>query len=159
MDEFEDKEIEMADEELYDSVDFEEQFFERTQAGEEAQKFLSIASHRDCAIIRSLLSAENIPSYVENECMNNIYGGITGTMGALIAIRLYILCSDYEKAAEIVMDYIKKKAERVEEKKKGAREKLINSIGVFTTVLFGTPTLLTKPEKFLGITVFPKIEN
>jgi len=48
--------------------------------------------------------SEGIPSYVEGEHMNNIYGGISGTMTTVVAIKLYILCNDYEKALEIIKD-------------------------------------------------------
>ena len=36
--------------------------------------------------------------------MNNIYGGICGTMTTVVAIKLYILCNDYDKAVEIIND-------------------------------------------------------
>lgn len=85
--------------------DFEHNFFERTKTGEKSQLFLSLAAQQDCAIIRSLLQAENIPSYTEGEHMNNIYGGITGSMTSVVAIKLYILCNDYDKALEIVKNY------------------------------------------------------
>lgn len=82
--------------------DFEKDFFERVKAGEKSQQVLSLGSQQDCALIRSLLSADGIPSYVEGEHMNNIYGGLTGSMTATVAIKLFILCSDYEKAVDII---------------------------------------------------------
>lgn len=88
-----------------DLPDFEKGFFERTQAGEKSQLLLSLASQQDCAIIRSLLQAENIPSYTEGEHMNNIYGGLSGTMTTVVAIKLYILCADYDKAVDIIKNY------------------------------------------------------
>ncbi len=88
-----------------DIPDFEKGFFERTQAGEKSQLLLSLASQQDCAIIRSLLQAENIPSYTEGEHMNNIYGGLSGTMTTVVAIKLYILCADYDKAVDIIKNY------------------------------------------------------
>lgn len=84
--------------------DYEKEFFERAQNGEKSQVLLTIASQQDCAIIRSLLHADGIPSYVEGEHMNNIYGGISGTMVTVVGIKLYILCSDYEKAVEIIQE-------------------------------------------------------
>ena len=92
-----------ADKEL-NEMDFEKLFFERTKSGEKAQLLLSIASQQDCLMLRSLLFSEGIPSYVEGEHMNNIYGGISGTMTTVVAIKLYILCNDYEKALEIIKD-------------------------------------------------------
>jgi len=85
--------------------DFEKGFFERTQAGEKSQLLLSLASQQDCAIIRGLLQTENIPTYVEGEHMNNIYGGISGSMTTVVAIKLYILCADYDKAVDIIKNY------------------------------------------------------
>ena len=92
-----------ADKEL-NEMDFEKLFFERTKAGEKSQLLMSIASQQDCLMLRSLLFSEGIPSYVEGEHMNNIYGGISGTMTTVVAIKLYILCNDYEKAIEIIKD-------------------------------------------------------
>jgi hypothetical protein len=88
-----------------DLPDFEKGFFERTQAGDKSQLLLSLASQQDCAIIRSLLQAENIPSYTEGEHMNNIYGGLSGTMTTVVAIKLYILCAYYDKAVDIIKNY------------------------------------------------------
>ena len=88
-----------------DLPDFEKGFFERTQAGEKSQLLITLASQQDCAIIRSLLQAENIPSYTEGEHMNNIYGGLSGTMTTVVAIKLYILCADYDRAVDIIRNY------------------------------------------------------
>ena len=85
--------------------DFEKEFFELTKAGEPYQLFLTLAAHQDCAIIRSLLNAEKIPTYTEGEHMNNIYGGLTGTGTSVIGIKLYILCKDYDTAYDIVTNY------------------------------------------------------
>ena len=85
--------------------DFEKAFFERTQAGEPFQLFLTLATQQDCALIRGLLQAENIPTYIEGEHMNNIYGGITGNMTSVVGIKLYILCSDYDTAYDIVKNF------------------------------------------------------
>ena len=84
--------------------DFEKEFFARTENGEKSQLLLSLASLQDCMLLRSLLHADNIPSHVEGEHMNNIYGGLTGTMTSVVATKLYILCSDYDKAVEIIKD-------------------------------------------------------
>ena len=85
-----------------DAPDFEKDFFARSEAGEKAQLFMTLASNSDCSVIRSLLYADGIPSYVEGEHMNNIYGGITGTMSTVVAIKLYIMCKDYSRAVEII---------------------------------------------------------
>ena len=85
--------------------DFEKAFFEQTKAGEPYQLFLTLASQQYCAIIRSLLNAEDIPTYTEGEHMNNIYGGLTGAGTSVIGIKLYILCRDYDTAYDIVTNY------------------------------------------------------
>lgn len=84
--------------------DFEKDFFARTEQGEKSQLLLSMASLQDCILLRSLLFSEGIPTHVEGEHMNNIYGGLTGTMTSVVATKLYILCSDYDKAVEIIKD-------------------------------------------------------
>ncbi len=52
-------------------------------------------------LIRSMLYADEVPSYAEGEHMNNIYGGIIGTMESVVAVKLYVLEADYERAKEI----------------------------------------------------------
>ncbi|MCR4579269.1 MAG: DUF2007 domain-containing protein [Treponema sp.] len=96
-------EAQKSDEEKsLEEMNFEKEFFERSKAGERSQLFMSIASQQDCLMLRSLLYSEGIPTYVEGEHMNNVYGGITGTMTTVVAIKLYILCQDYDKTKEIV---------------------------------------------------------
>ena len=86
---------------------FDEDFFKAVQNGEEAQLFLTLASQKDNLMIRSLLYADGIPSYTEGENMNNIYGGISGSMHAIVAIKIYILHKDFDRACEILDDYLK----------------------------------------------------
>lgn len=99
------KNKEVVEEEIFNldnEPDFEKDFFARTEQGEKSQILLSLASVQDCVLIRSLLYADGIPSHVEGEHMNNIYGGITGTMTSVVATKVYILCSDYDKAVDII---------------------------------------------------------
>lgn len=134
--------------------DFDEDFFKATQGGEPYQQLLSLASQRDCSIIRSLLQADNIPSYCEGEHMNNIYGGIAGTMNAVIAIRLYVLEKDYDTAFEIVKGFIDTKIEKMNEKPESeVKDAALKTAGV----LLGKP--LTANQEILGITIFPKAEK
>lgn len=93
------------DNETENIPDFDQVFFERTQIGEPYQLFLTLATQQDCALIRGLLQAENIPTYIEGEHMNNIYGGITGNMTSVVGIKLYILCKDYDTAYDIVKNF------------------------------------------------------
>ena len=90
-------------------LDFEKDFFARTQSGEKSQLFMTVATAGESTMIRSLLFADGIPSHSEGEHMNNIYGGITGSMAAVVAVRIYILCSDYERAVDIIKKFDLKK--------------------------------------------------
>ncbi len=99
------------------SQNFDKKFFERVEAGEKSVLFLTLGNPGDTAIIRSILYADGIPSYVEGEHMNNIYGGISGTMESVVAVKLYILEADYERAKEILEESnIKKKDIKIIEK-------------------------------------------
>ena len=94
---------------ISEDQDFEKDFFARTQSGEKSQLFMTVATAGESTMIRSLLFADGIPSHSEGEHMNNIYGGITGSMAAVVAVRIYILCSDYERAVDIVKKFDLKK--------------------------------------------------
>lgn len=143
--------IALVDEEI---ENFDKEFFERTQAGESYQHFLSLSSLKDCSLIRGLLQVEGIPSYTEGEHMNNIYGGLSGTMNAVVAIKLYILIKDYETAYDIVRDFINEKVKRIEKESEDNRGKHIASgILVF---LAGAPVSIG--QESLGIVVLPKDE-
>ena len=98
------KQINSDNDKELEEMNYEKDFFQRTQAGEKSQLLMSLASQQDCLMLRSLLYSEGIPSYVEGEHMNNVYGGISGTMTTVVAIKLYILCADYDKALEIIKD-------------------------------------------------------
>lgn len=142
---------EVVADDVYVEDSFDRMFFERTQKGENYQQFLSISSQKDCAIIRSLLHADNIPTYVEGEHMNSIYGGISGTMNAVVAIRLYVLKNDYDKALEIVRGIIESKLENIsEDKEKSILKRSLEILGSLSFVS-GVAN-----EECLGIIVFPK---
>lgn len=94
---------------ISENQDFEKDFFARTQAGEKSQLFMTVATAGESTMIRSLLFADGIPSHAEGEHMNNIYGGITGSMAAVVAVRIYIICSDYERALDIIKKFDLKK--------------------------------------------------
>lgn len=133
--------------------DFDEEFFARTQAGETYQHFASLSSQRDCAILRSLLAADDVPTYVEGEHMNNIYGGISGAMNAVVAIKLFVLSNDYDKALDITRDFLQKKAEKLEsEAEETAKEKALETVGAIIAI----PATFSRAQEFLGITILPK---
>ena len=115
---------------------------------------MSDIKSRDCTLIRGLLQVEGISTYTEGEHMNSIYGGISGTMNAVVAIKLYILSKDYDKAYEIVKDYINEKIQRItidDENKKS------NMASVALVFLSGTP--ISVGQESLGIVVLPKVEE
>ena len=142
-------------EEISDEIEnFDKLFFEETKKGETYQHFLSLSSIRDCSFIRGLLQVEGISTYTEGEHMNSIYGGISGTMNAVVAIKLYILSKDYDKAYEIVKDFINEKIQRItndDENKKS------NMASVALVFLSSTP--VNVGQKSLGIVVLPKVEE
>lgn len=138
--------------------DFDEDFFKATQNGEPYQQFLSLASQRDCSILRSLLQADNIPTYCEGEHMNNIYGGIAGTMNAVVAIKLYILEKDYDTAYEIVKGFIDTKIEKFNSKPESKEKESAKKVAdILSAVVFQQP--LISSQEILGITVFPKAQK
>ena len=61
--------------ESVDYTSFEEKFFDEVRNGKKYQHFLNLSSQMDCMFIRSILSAVNIPTYVEGENVNKMYGG------------------------------------------------------------------------------------
>lgn len=116
---------------------------------------MSDIKSRDCSLIRGLLQVEGISTYTEGEHMNSIYGGISGTMNAVVAIKLYILSRDYDKAYEIVKDYVNEKIQRITRDGEENRNSNIRSgILVF---LSGTP--VNVGQESLGIVVLPKVEE
>lgn len=143
-------------EEISDEIEnFDKLFFEETKKGETYQHFLSLSSIRDCSLIRGLLQVEGIPTYTEGEHMNSIYGGISGTMNAVVAIKLYILSRDYDKAYEIVKDYVNEKIQRITRDGEENRNSNIRS-GILV-YLAGAP--VSVGQESLGIVVLPKAEQ
>ena len=142
-------------EEISDEIEnFDKLFFEETKKGETYQHFLSLSSIRNCTLIRGLLQVEGISTYTEGEHMNSIYGGISGTMNAVVAIKLYILTKDYDKAYEIVKDYINEKIQRITNNDENNKSNMASVALVF---LSGTP--VNVGQESLGIVVLPKVEE
>lgn len=132
---------------------FEEKYFERVRNGEDFQQFLVIGGQQDCGLIRSLLAADGIPSYTENENVNSMYGGTPASVTGVFAIKLYILVNDYEEAYEIVCDYVKSKKETFD----SAEKKPVAEVaGAVVTGLFFAPFPVNSEQKGMGITILPK---
>lgn len=151
------------DEEAYNKAseeieDFEKNYFERIENGEKSQQFLLLGGQQDCSLIRSLLAADNIPSYVENENINRIYGGTPTAVTGVFALKLFILVNDYDNAYEIVCDYANSKKEDFE---KQAKEKhtVLETSSEILTGLFFAPYPVNSEQKSMGITILPKLQN
>ena len=92
-----------------DTAEFSKAFFERAQAGENAQQFLQLANQSDCALIQGMLQSAEIPSYTDFIHINKFYGPLTEATSSGLSIKLQILVNDYDDALAVVNDYIKTK--------------------------------------------------
>lgn len=95
--------------ESLETPDFEKEFFERCEAGEESILFMKVSSQQDCAVLRSLLFSSGVPSYIEAEHSSGLYGNAADVNIGLISMKLYILKDDCEEALEIAKDFIRQK--------------------------------------------------
>lgn len=134
-----------------EAPDFEEAFFARCQQGEEEQHFLNLASQQDAAILQSLLYSADIPSRIDSDIMNKIYGGTASAATGIFCIRLYILQNDYDAALAIVRDYAREKTQALGERDSAAKEAALEALA-----FLATPSPLSKSQQIFGITVFPK---
>lgn len=142
-------------------INFDEKYFERIRNGERSQQFLSIGGVKDCVMIRSLLYSENIPTYTENESINKIYTiAPDAPADSSFAIKMFILIADYEKAYEIVKDYVEscnpqEKTSESEENKKDSEIKETSepvTTGTFFAIVHNEAEPIT-----IGVTVLPKL--
>ena len=131
--------------------DFEEAFFARCQQGEAEQHFLNLASQQDAAILQSLLYSADIPSRIDSDIMNKIYGGTASAATGIFCIRLYILQNDYDGALNIVRDYAREKIQALGDRDSDAKEAALGALA-----LLAAPAPLSKSQQIFGITVFPK---
>ena len=147
------------------SEEFEKGYFERVRNGEQTQQFLSVGGQVACSMIRSLLSAENIPTYTENEHANSFYSLNNLSSSSAFSIKVFILVADYDRAYEIVSDFISKceRAESDEESKEASAkpiesaENITKAAGAIITGCFFIPMPDGSQDKPMGITILPKI--
>ena len=92
---------------IADAEAYEKGYFERIRQGEQSQQFLAVGSFGVCSFLRSLLAAENIPTYTENEHVNSMYSLNALGGSSSFSIKVFILISDYDEAHKIVYDFIK----------------------------------------------------
>ena len=151
------------DEAIKQSGEFELDYFDRVRNGEQTQQFLAIAGQPASAMIRSLLCAAGIPSYAENEHINAMYAMNNINSASAFAIKVFILVADYDRAYEVVTDFLAKQ-ERAEEKEKAEGEeesaaKTAKKVaGAVMTGLFFMPMPDGSESKAMGVTILPKAE-
>ena len=131
--------------------EFEKGYFERVRNGEQTQQFLSVGGLMACSMIRSLLFAENIPTYTENEHVNSFYSLNNLSSDSAFSIKVFILVADYDRAYEIVSDFVSK-CERA-----NTEETIAKAAGAIVTGCFFIPMPDGSQNKPMGITVLPKI--
>lgn len=146
------------DEAIKQIESFEKGYFERVRNGEQTQQFLAVGSNMMCSFLRSLLSAENIPTYTENEHVNSMYSLNALSGNSAFSIKVYILVADYDRAYEIISDFISKheSEENIEESQ--TSENPVKTIAkAAVTGLFFVNMPDGTEEKVHGITVLPKL--
>ena len=157
------------DEAIKQSGEFELNYFERVRNGEQTQQFLAIAGQPASAMIRSLLCAAGIPSFAENEHINAMYSLNNLSTSSAFAIKVFILVADYDKAYEIVNDFVssceranvKENEESKETKESEEPAKIVKkaagTAGAAVTGFFFIPMPDGSQDKPMGITILPKI--
>ena len=146
------------DEAIKQIESFEKGYFERVRNGEQTQQFLAVGSNMMCSFLRSLLAAENIPTYTENEHVNSMYSLNALSGNSAFSIKVYILVADYDRAYEIISDFISKheSEENIEESQ--TAENPVKTIAkAAVTGLFFVNMPDGAEEKVHGITVLPKL--
>lgn len=138
--------------ESIDYTSFEEKFFEEVRNGKKYQHFLNLCSQMDCMFIRSVLSSMNIPTYIEGENVNKLYGGASTFLTNIFKIKLYILVDDYDEASTVIKDYIKNKVNSLSEK--NGKDKYLKILE-----LLAAPYNISSSQEMLGITILDKNEE
>ena len=144
------------DEAMKQIESFEKGYFERVRNGEQTQQFLSVGSMMMCSFLRSLLAAENIPTYTENEHVNTMYSLNALSGNSAFSIKVFILISDYDRAYEIVSDFVSSH-EHKDDEEKSSKEKIKTVTSAITTGMFFVNMPEGSEEKVHGITILPKL--
>ena len=144
------------DEAIKQIESFEKGYFERVRNGEQTQQFLAVGSMMMCSFLRSLLAAENIPTYTENEHVNSMYSLNALSGSSAFSIKVYILVADYDRAYEIISDFIAKHEKEADETV--SPENPVKTIAMAAvTGMFFVNMPEGSEEKVHGITVLPKL--
>lgn len=139
---------------------FEMNYFERVRNGEQTQLFLAVGAQSVSSLVRSLLFAGGIPTYAENEHINSLYS--LNNLGAAnsFSIKIFILVADYDKAKEIVDDFISKSLSEYSEEEENQRPPTKKVAGAVTTfLLFSSVIPEDAEDRAMGITVYPKADT
>ena len=145
------------------SEEFEKGYFERVRNGEQTQQFLSVGGQMACSMIRSLLFAENIPTYTENEHANSFYSLNNLSSSCAFSIKVFILVADYDRAYEIVSDFVSKcdrantEESEQDNKTENTAKNITKATGAILTGCFFVPMPDGSQDKPMGITILPKI--
>ena len=144
---------------IADAEAYEKGYFERIRQGEQSQQFLAVGSFSVCSFLRSLLAAENIPTYTENEHVNSMYslnalGGVSS-----FSIKVFILISDYDRALEIIKDFIDSHEKPKEETSdtEAAKDAVKKGAKTLATGMFFVSMPEGSEEAVQGIMILPRI--
>lgn len=138
-----------------ENTDFDSAYLKAIEQGEKSQQFLAIGNMKDCAIIRSILFSEGIPSYLENQHINGIYGVSTMASFAIFSIKVYILVKDYDQAFELVSEYIKNLGNSEDDENQDLNKAVKTSATAAITGTFFSPVPQGASDS-MGITILPK---
>ncbi len=145
------------DEAIKQIESFEKGYFERVRNGEQTQQFLAVGSMMLCSFLRSLLAAENIPTYTENEHVNSMYSLNALAGSSAFSIKVFILVADYDRAYEIITDFISSHKKEESEETQSSKSSIKQTSSALITGMFFINMPDGAEEKVHGITVLPKL--
>ena len=145
---------------IQDAEAYEKGYFERIRQGEQSQQFLAVGGFTVCSFLRSILAAENIPTYTENEHINSMYSLNALSGNSSFSIKVFILISDYDRAYEIISDFIKtheRSAEDNAEKESTETNTAKTVAKAVTTGMFFVNMGEGTEEAVHGIMILPRV--
>lgn len=140
---------------IQETEEFEKGYFERIRNGEQSQQFLSVGSMMVCSFLRSLLASEGIPTYTENEHVNSMYSLNALNGNSSFSIKVYILIADYDRAYEIIAEYIASR-EKTDEGQSSIKKAKSVATAV-TTGMFFVNIPGSAEEAIHGIMILPRV--
>lgn len=143
------------DEAIKQLESFEKGYFERVRNGEQTQQFLAVGSLHMCSFLRSLLAAENIPTYTENEHVNSFYSLNALSGNSAFSIKVFILVSDYNRAYEIISDFVN--SHKAREQENDSEKSIKTTASAVISGLFFVSMPDSVEEQIHGITILPKL--